>query len=320
MDVLTIANTIVNASYGSGYNPSSFTTANFWADFMRYLIIGFVVSLGFAIWFYIVHRNAARRKEDPKDAVKTGTIPSPSARTYKKVWLVFILLVMLMFYSLIVASLPNDHNVRSPPASVQSEYPHSLNVYVYGQQWQWQYYMPKYHLWYLYQTNLPANTTIYLHVTSRDVMHDFAVPAFKVKVDAFPSHWNTVWTEVSTPGVYMAECMEYCGIAHYLMRSPLTVMTYNNFNTWATAHAGQKLIGAYGPYVQEAGMHSQITATHNPGLANLTTSLNTSGHANIHHKSDNTFAVLSKNLNRYVHTAMNRMRTDAHRMLQVRAA
>jgi len=309
MDVISIVNTVF------GYNPSSFTRSNFWFDFMRYLIIGFVVSVGFAIWFYIVHRNAARRKEDPKDAVKPGRIPSPNARTYKKVWLVFILLVMLMFYSLIVASLPNDANVRTPPASVQSQYQHSLNVYVYGQQWQWQYYIPKYHLWYLYQTNLPANTIIYFHVTSRDVMHDFAVPAFKIKVDAFPSHWNTVWTEVSTPGTYMAECMEYCGIAHYLMRSPLTVMTYGNFTTWAQNHAGQKLIGAYGPYVQESGLQPHTLQHNNQALANQTAGL--LGSKNVNSQSNNTFSVLTKNLNKDTHTVMRHIMEDGSRLFEL---
>lgn len=316
MDILTVASTVFSASFGSGYNPASATSHNFWQDFMRYLITGFIVSVGFAIWFYVVHRNAARRKEDPKDAIKPGTVPSPSARTYKKVWLVFILLVMLMFYSLIVADLPNDHNVRTPPASVQSQYPNSLNVYVYGQQWEWQYYMPKYHLWYLYQTNLPANTTIYFHVTSRDVMHDFAIPAFKVKVDAFPSHWNTVWTEVSSPGTYMAECMEYCGIAHFLMRSPLNVMPYSNFTHWANAHAGQKLIGAYGPYVQAAGAHSQVSATNNPAMANQTAGLTTN--LPTHHSSNNTFEVVGKSFNRYSHVAMNKLATDAHKLFQIK--
>ncbi len=316
METLILAHAI---STEFSYNPSSFTRTSFWIDFLRYLITGFIVSVGFAIWFVIVHRNAARRKEDPKDRTEPGKIPSPNARTYRKVWLVFILLVMLMFYSLIVVSLPNDHAVRTAPASVKSQYNNTLNVYVYGQQWMWQYYMPKYHLWYTYTTNLPANTVIQFHVTSRDVMHDFAIPAFKVKVDAFPGHWNHAWTVVNTPGNYMAECMEYCGIGHYLMRSPLTVMPLHNFTNWAQSNYGQHLNGAYGPYIQGAGIngHNPVAQGNQNGLSNQTAGLLHSK-SSLNNQSNNTLGVLYKNLSKDSHNVIRRMMEDGKKLFDMK--
>ena len=61
---------------------------------------------------------------------------------------------------------------------------------------------------------LPVNREIKLNVTSRDVIHSFAVPALGLKVDAVPGRINQANITIRHEGVYYGQCSEICGINH----------------------------------------------------------------------------------------------------------
>jgi len=59
--------------------------------------------------------------------------------------------------------------------------------------------------------------------TSKDVLHSFSVPAFRLKQDMIPGRWNSGWFKPEIPGVYDIQCTEICGIGHGVMFARIVV-------------------------------------------------------------------------------------------------
>jgi len=64
---------------------------------------------------------------------------------------------------------------------------------------------------------LPADMEMRLLVTSRDVLHSFAIPSLGIKVDAVPGRINQVPLSIQIPGLYFGQCSELCGPNHGFM-------------------------------------------------------------------------------------------------------
>src|SRR5262249_27131602 len=86
----------------------------------------------------------------------------------------------------------------------------AMDIYVTAKQWMWKfaYREGQSSLSVLY---VPAGKPVKLIMTSRDVMHSFYVPDFRVKQDVIPGRYTTVWFEVKAPGTHQILCAEYCG-------------------------------------------------------------------------------------------------------------
>jgi cytochrome c oxidase subunit 2 len=59
--------------------------------------------------------------------------------------------------------------------------------------------------------------------TSKDVLHSFSVPAFRLKQDVIPGRWNSGWFKAEKPGTYDIQCTEICGIGHGVMFGRIVV-------------------------------------------------------------------------------------------------
>jgi len=73
---------------------------------------------------------------------------------------------------------------------------------------------------------------------SEDVIHDFSVPAFRVKMDVVPGHYNTLWFRPTKVGKYHFYCSQYCGTNHALMGGWVTVMEPDEYTAWLSASMG----------------------------------------------------------------------------------
>ena len=71
---------------------------------------------------------------------------------------------------------------------------------------------------------IPAGQVVKFIVTSDDVIHAFAVPAFWTKMDANPGKLNETWVKVDKPGVYFGQCSELCGARHGYMPIAVEVL------------------------------------------------------------------------------------------------
>lgn len=72
---------------------------------------------------------------------------------------------------------------------------------------------------------VPANEKVLFHLKTRDVIHAFFVPAFRLKQDATPGMTIPVWFEAKEEGEYDLICAELCGWGHYKMAGRVRVVS-----------------------------------------------------------------------------------------------
>jgi cytochrome c oxidase subunit II len=113
----------------------------------------------------------------------------------------------------------------------------TLDIYVIGKQWMWKIQQPT-GLREINELHVPVGRNIKLILASEDVIHDFSVPAFRVKMDAVPGHYNTMWFRPTKAGRYHFFCQQYCGTNHALMGGWVTVMEPMDYAAWLSGSSG----------------------------------------------------------------------------------
>jgi cytochrome c oxidase subunit 2 len=109
--------------------------------------------------------------------------------------------------------------------------PGSETVYVTGKQWMWKfaYAGGRSSAGVLF---VPAGRSVKLLLTSRDVIHSFYVPDFRVKQDAVPGRYTSLWFEASRPGAHRIFCAELCGTGHSRMWGKVIALAPADFDRW----------------------------------------------------------------------------------------
>ncbi len=87
------------------------------------------------------------------------------------------------------------------------------------------------------EMHVEVGKTYHFELESKDVVHSFFVPAFRLKQDADPGRTYTGWFKATKTGSYDILCAEICGIGHGVMGAKLVVDTPESFATWQQAHA-----------------------------------------------------------------------------------
>ena len=83
------------------------------------------------------------------------------------------------------------------------------------------------------QMHVPVGKPVRIQLRSKDVIHSFFLPNFRLKQDAVPGMGIEVWFTPTKPGDYEVACAELCGIGHYRMKAALTVdPSEEKFNEW----------------------------------------------------------------------------------------
>jgi cytochrome c oxidase subunit 2 len=82
------------------------------------------------------------------------------------------------------------------------------------------------------ELHLPIDRAVKANLRSKDVLHDFAVPQFRVKMDLVPGLVTYVWFIPTRTGKFDILCMELCGIAHYAMRGHVIVDEQEDYDLW----------------------------------------------------------------------------------------
>ncbi len=82
------------------------------------------------------------------------------------------------------------------------------------------------------EMRLPKDRPVKLNLRAKDVLHDFAVPQFRVKMDLVPGLVTYAWLTPTRTGKFDILCMELCGIGHYTMRGYVVVQEEDDFNEW----------------------------------------------------------------------------------------
>ncbi|OJV13908.1 MAG: cytochrome c oxidase subunit II [Alphaproteobacteria bacterium 33-17] len=94
------------------------------------------------------------------------------------------------------------------------------------------------------QVVLPVDTVVKILVTSADVIHSFALPAFGLKTDAIPGRTNETWVKIEKPGVYYGQCSQLCGVNHAFMPIAIKAVSKEEYAEWLKT-AKTKFSGSY---------------------------------------------------------------------------
>jgi cytochrome c oxidase subunit 2 len=174
----------------------------------------------------------------PGEELKDGP-PIHGNTRLEVLWTAFpaILLLGLVSYSFVVL----NENEKRPAAR-------EIAIGVTGQQFAWTYQYPpsvtggapvnSYKLY------VPKGQSVEFDIHSRDVIHAFWVPAFRLQEDAVPgitTHWRVTPSRL---GTYPVVCNLLCGLGHSLMRSAVHVVTPAQFQTWLKQQAATASTGA----------------------------------------------------------------------------
>ncbi|AGH94668.1 cytochrome c oxidase, subunit II [Pseudobdellovibrio exovorus JSS] len=115
------------------------------------------------------------------------------------------------------------HDMRKMPEN-------ALEIMVMGRQWSWTAE---------YKNGVksseivvPVGKDVKLILGSEDVIHSFFVPSFRIKQDAVPGRYTSLWFNATKLGEFHVFCTEYCGTSHAAMITRLKVVTQEEFDKW----------------------------------------------------------------------------------------
>src|SRR5258706_979876 len=137
--------------------------------------------------------------------------------------------------------------------TVKKPLENAMEIHVLGKQWMWKIEHPG-GVREINSLHVPVGQPIRLIMASQDVIHDFFVPAFRIKQDVLPGSYVTQWFTATEPGEYHLFCSQYCGTDHANMVGTVTVMLPMDYQAWLAgavpaipaAAAGEKLFTSYG--------------------------------------------------------------------------
>jgi cytochrome c oxidase subunit 2 len=124
----------------------------------------------------------------------------------------------------------------------------AIQVFVVAKQWMWKIQHQDGQRE-INELHVPVGRAVRLVLTSEDVIHDFFVPAFRMKKDVLPGRYTTTWFRATRPGRYHLFCAQYCGTKHSAMIGWIHVMEAAQYQAWLSggtateslAEAGAKL-------------------------------------------------------------------------------
>lgn len=107
----------------------------------------------------------------------------------------------------------------------------AYEIKVEGAMWSWHFIYPDGVETYN-ELRVPAGTPVVVRMTSKDVVHSFFIPDFKVKEDLMPGRVTYIWFYPKEAGEHLITCAEYCGVMHSGMKGTIIAMPKDEFDKW----------------------------------------------------------------------------------------
>jgi len=219
--------------------PPSASTISEGVDQLYFLLTGitlFFTVLIFSIIFYFMVKYRRR----------PGNEVPPETHAPLVLELAWTIIPSIICVFLFVATAEVYVRNSRPPAS-------SSEIFVIGKQWMW-------HLQHaegpreIDELHVPVGVPIKLTMTSQDVIHDFYIPAFRVKKDVLPGRYSSIWFEPTETGTFHIFCAQYCGTNHSEMIGWVYVMSPQDYAAWlaggekteSMAQQGEQLFSQFG--------------------------------------------------------------------------
>jgi len=205
--------------------PESASTLSWKVDALYFFLSGVTIFFtllisGVLIFFVLKYRRRSLHE-----------VPRPVAGSHKleTLWSVIPFLIAMTMFAW--GAQLYFEQFRSPQNAVE--------VYVVGKQWMWkiQHTTGQREI---NQLHVPVGRKVKLIMTSEDVIHDFFIPAFRIKTDVLPGRYTSQWFEATKPGTYHLFCAEYCGMNHSGMIGSVIVMEPRDFDNWLSGNTNQQ--------------------------------------------------------------------------------
>ncbi len=203
----------------TGWLPENISTYGGKIDHLFYIILAitgimFFLVEGAVLFFAIRYRDRGQGKArffhgNTKLEIIWTLIPAA-------------ILIFLMFKSQGVWSEIRTQMPKNP----------DLRLEIQAQQFAWNITYPESGVTTLNQLHIPVGKKVVVELTSKDVIHSFFIPQFRLKQDAVPGSKINVWFEATKTGNYELVCAEFCGLAHYRMKGFVTIETPEEFQAW----------------------------------------------------------------------------------------
>jgi cytochrome c oxidase subunit 2 len=195
--------------------------------FLVGVLVGFWFFVAEGMFFWLIWRFRA------KEGVKSEYIEGHEK--HLKRWITWPHgLVLVCDIIIIVAAVQVWYNVkqRLPEADA--------TIRVIGQQWAWTFQHPGTDneldtaddIFTVDELHVQVDQTYHFLLESRDVLHSFSVPVFRIKQDAIPGRTITGWFEPTIVGEFDMQCAEICGIGHGAMASRIFIEDQQAHADW----------------------------------------------------------------------------------------
>ncbi len=203
------------------------------------VLVGFWFLLSEGIFFGLLIRF--RKREGVAPEYVTGEEKS------QKRWINWPHMLILIFDIFIVIGAVQvwyDIKQNLPPAQE--------TIRVIGQQWAWTFIHPGPDgqldtddvIDLINDLHVKVGTLYHYQLESKDVIHSFSVPVFRLKQDAIPGRVITGWFEPTRTGEWDIHCAEICGIGHGLMGGRIHIESPAQHAAWMGSQAPTRLIAA----------------------------------------------------------------------------
>ena len=191
------------------------------------VLVGFWFLVAQGMFFWLIWRFRA------KPGVKTQYVTGQEK--HLKRWInIPHALVLVCDVVIVIGAIQVWYNIklRLPDADA--------SVRIIGQQWAWVFQYPgldgkldtdddRYTTDDLY---VEKDKTYHFELQSRDVLHDFSVPVFRLKQDAIPGRTITGWFRPTRTGTFDIQCAEICGLGHGVMAGRIHVQDASQYAAW----------------------------------------------------------------------------------------
>lgn len=150
-------------------------------------------------------------------------------------WSIIPFLVMLVMFAW---GAQLYYAAQNPPKD-------AMEIFVTGKQWMWKIQYPTGGRE-INALHVPVGQPVKLTLASEDVIHSFSIPAFRVRHDVVPGHYDSIWFTPNKPGHYHLFCTEYCGNQHANMVGWVDVLDQRAYANWASGGGAQGTLAEQG--------------------------------------------------------------------------
>jgi cytochrome c oxidase subunit 2 len=204
-----------------------------------FVLVGFWFILSEGVFFWLIFKFKKR------DGVPAQYVTGEKKE--EKRWITYPhLLVLVCDVFIIVGAVRVWYDVKQNLPSAQE------TVRVVSQQWAWTFQHPGADgqldtaddIRKVNELHVKKGTLYHYKLESKDVLHDFSVPVFRLKQDAIPGRVITGWFEPTLTGEFDIQCAEICGVGHGLMGARIFIETPEQHAAWIAENSSVELAAA----------------------------------------------------------------------------